>query len=331
MKYALALLALLPSAAAAQQEDPYKTLSPGDRVMITFRSGGTLSGVLIILPPGGRPLVKPGGPAPFTVLYFRSESAECRTQDGVLQEWKQKHPEARIEEVAQNSRPDLWQAHNVSSTPTLVLKDPATGGTVRMAGVQTVDRLQDTLDQVRGGEGSRVDYTKETHITIDMGLEYPGLNGTMTLPKRDIKEIRQLQKLDPATEARLREAKAQVRKDLEAQNEARRQAQAERDAKAREALEASEREDQEKTAAQNELKAAVDKAERIQKGQEFLKRFPPPEWGPEKLKAIANKSLTRLPVTEDERLFSQVYEQWLEARKFQEEQQKKKEEKPPEK
>ena len=332
MKYAFAFLALLPAAAYAQQEDPYKNLSPGDRVMVTFRSGGTLSGVLVILPPGGRPLSKPGGPAPFSVLYFRADTAECRTQDALLQEWKQKHPEGRVEEVAQSTRADLWQAHSVTSTPTLVFKDPATGGLVRAAGVQAVERLQDLLEQIRGGEGSKVDYTKETHITLDMGIEYPGLNGTMTLPKRDLKEIRQLQKLDKLTEDRLREEKARIRKDLEAQNDARRKSEQERDEKARTAIEATESEDKEKAALQNELKAAVEKAERIQKGQEFLKKFPPPQWGPEKLKDIANKNLTRLPVTPDERVFAENYDLWSDARKYMEEQQKKKkEEKPPEK
>jgi hypothetical protein len=300
--------------------------------MVTFRSGGTLSGVLIILPPGGRPLVKPGGPAPFTMYYFRSESAECKTQDTLLPEWKQKHPEGRIEEIGQNLRPDLWQAHSVTSTPTVVLKDPSTGGQIRATGVQSVDRLQDLLDQIRGGEGSKIDYTKETHLTIDMSLEYPGLNGTMTLAKRDIKEIRALQKLDAATEQRLREEKAKIRKDLESQNDARRKSEAERDAKAREALEASEKEEKDKATASNDLKAAVEKAERIQKGLELLKRFPPPTWGQDKLKEIANKSLVKLPVSEEEMTFTQVYDQWLEARKFQEEQQqKKKEEKAPEK
>src|SRR5262245_31963360 len=104
MKYALALLTLLPSAAFAQQDDPYKNLVPGDRVMVTFRSGGTLSGVLIVLPPGGLPRVKPGGAAPFNLLYFRSDSADCKTQDGVMDDWKRKHPEGRVEEIAQNSR-----------------------------------------------------------------------------------------------------------------------------------------------------------------------------------------------------------------------------------
>ena len=332
MKYFVALLAAVASTGAAPQDDPYKGLAPGDRVMVTFRSGGTLSGVLILLPPGGRPLVKPGAPSPFTLIYFRSDSAECKNQDTILPEWKQKHPEGRIEEIPQNLRPDLWQAHSVTSTPTVVLKDPQTGGVIRGTGVQTVDRLQDLLDQIRGGEGSKVDYTKETHLTIDMSLEYPGLNGTMTLAKRDIKEIRQLQKLDPATEQRLRDEKAKIRKDLEAQNEFRRKSEAERDAKAREAIEASEKEEKEKATANNELKAAVDKAERVQKGLELLKRFPPPAWGQDKLKEIANKSLIRLPVTEDELMFTQVYDQWLEAKKFQEEQlQKKKEEKAPEK
>ncbi len=329
MNYVLAFLASLPATAAARQDDPYKGLQPGDRVMVTFRSGGTLSGVLILLPPPGGAVTRPGGPAPFTVLYFRSDSPECRSQDEVLHEWKVKHPEARVEEIPQGSRPDLWQAHSVTATPSLVFKDPTTGGQIRATGLQGADRLQEFLLQVRGGEGSRVDYTKETHITLDVSLEYPGLNGTMTLPKRDIREIRKLQKLDKETEERLMEEKAKVRQQLAAQDEARRKFERERDEKSREAIEASEREEKARAALSNELQAAVQKADRIQKGREFLKQFPPPEWGAEKLKQIANKNLTRLPVTAEERRFTEIYDLWLEARKYEEEQQKKEGEKPP--
>ena len=49
MKYAIALLPFLSSAAAAQ-EDVYRTLAVGNRVQITFPSGNTLIGKLIVKP-----------------------------------------------------------------------------------------------------------------------------------------------------------------------------------------------------------------------------------------------------------------------------------------
>ena len=43
-----------------------------------------------------------------------------------------------------------------------------------------------------------VDYASASEITIDVSLEYPGLNGTMTIPKKEIREIRKLGSLDAA-------------------------------------------------------------------------------------------------------------------------------------
>jgi len=39
-----------------------------------------------------------------------------------------------------------------------------------------------------------IDYSSVSEITIDVSLEYPGLNGTMTIPKKEIKERRVSQK-----------------------------------------------------------------------------------------------------------------------------------------
>src|SRR2546422_8440875 len=48
-----------------------------------------------------------------------------------------------------------------------------------------------------------IDYSEASEVTIDLSLEYPGLNGTMTVAKKEIKEIRKLQNLDPQTMKRI--------------------------------------------------------------------------------------------------------------------------------
>src|SRR5262245_29925838 len=49
------------------------------------------------------------------------------------------------------------------------------------------------------------DYSAVNELTIDVSYEYPGLNGTMTVPKKEIKEVRKIQNMDAATMKRVRE------------------------------------------------------------------------------------------------------------------------------
>lgn len=81
MKYtrlylSLAAALLLGPAAAGAQEDVYKTLSPGDRVTVTFRNGNTLTGTLMVIPSDGKDRKEgrgDGGGGPVMILYFHQK------------------------------------------------------------------------------------------------------------------------------------------------------------------------------------------------------------------------------------------------------------------
>ena len=213
MKNTLLILPFLAASAWGQAEDVYKTLSVGERVQITFRSGGTITGQLDVNPVGRKPAPKvPGAP-------------------------------------------------------------------------------KETLD-----------YTKETALTINLSWEYPGLDGTMTVLKKEIKEIRKLQILDKDTMDTLKRQKEQIRKDLESQNQ-----ENEADAKKREQEALAEAKKlAEKAKAEQEATTLVTEEARQKKEAEealkILKKFPPEAgWGPERLEEIQVKSTRKNSViTPDE-------------------------------
>src|SRR5687767_2004812 len=66
-----------------------------------------------------------------------------------------------------------------------------------------------------------VDYSTATEITIDVSLEYPGLNGTMTIPKKEIKEVRKLGNLDAASMKKIQEEMARIQKQAAEDEKAR--------------------------------------------------------------------------------------------------------------
>jgi hypothetical protein len=207
MKYSLLLLPFLASIASAQ-DDIWKTLSKGDRVQITFRSGNTLLGNLAS---------KPGDP-----------------------------------------------------------------------------RVAPPL----------VDYSNATEITLDLSLEYPGLNGTMTIPRREVKEIRKLQNLDAATMKRIQEEMARIKAQTAADDAERRAREAERDKikdKEREKARKDEL-DQEK----NKDKGAklLKEFEDLQKGKELLKKFPPDKYGPKTLQDAVDMGIRRQPIPLDVKEFA---------------------------
>jgi len=144
------------------------------------------------------------------------------------------------------------------------------------------------------------DYSTASEITIDLSLEYPGLNGTMTIPKKEIKEIRKLQNLDPATMKRIQEEMKRIQALAAADEASRKSSESERDkAKEKERKKAEEEakdEKKEKATGEEVLKELDD----LRKGKELLKRFPPDKWGPQTASQVAEKSLRKQPVTADE-------------------------------
>src|ERR1043166_7083696 len=243
MKTISTLLATLAASlpALAQDDDVYKTLALGDRVQVTFRSGCSISGQLVINPIG-------------------------RT-----------------------------------------VRPPKAGETTE----------------------EKMDYAKENSLTVDLSWEYPGLNGTMTITKKEIREVKKLQHLDAETRKRLSEQKAEIQKDLARQNAAIK-ASSDKGAKeadaARAKMEADAKKEQDKV-----LEEAKEAAK--QKKLEILKQYPPDGgWGPDKLKEISGKAQRKQPLTEQEMNFMQNFGAWAEAKSIQDEMLKgaEKKEAPPE-
>lgn len=161
-----------------------------------------------------------------------------------------------------------------------------------------------------------VDYTKVSELTIDMSWEYTGLNGTMSIRKDQIKEIRKLQALDRATLERLQKEKAAMVKALEQAN---RDREAAEDARDKVALEAAK-----KAMKAEAIKGGLGEAEEIKQldklklGFELLKKFPPPEWGPHRIAEIAAKAQRKQQPTPEESDFAKNIDAWVMANSYRE-------------
>jgi len=171
---------------------------------------------------------------------------------------------------------------------------------------------------------SAEDYAQATEITLDVSLEYPGLNGTLTIPKKEIKEIRKLQNLDPATEKRIKEEISRIQKQSAADEAARQASEADREKNSKKAREDAEKIDKTSADAKNKGQAAVKDLEELQKGLDLLKRFPPDKFGPQTAKDVADKAFLKIPVTPDEREFldPEVQRLWNKALDYQKSQDK---------
>jgi hypothetical protein len=178
-----------------------------------------------------------------------------------------------------------------------------------------------------------VDFSKLPVLTLDLSWEYPGLNGTLTIEKKDVRSIEKLQNLDPATLRRLAEEKKKIQEDLARQNEELRKEAERREKEARELVERLRKEEDEKLKAAGQEKELAEKLDRVKKYKEVLARFPPSAgWGPERLQEISRKAQLKLPVTLEERAFAENFQLWNEAVSAQKEaskEEKKPEEKKP--
>ena len=175
----------------------------------------------------------------------------------------------------------------------------------------------------------KLDLSTVTEITLDVSLEYPGLNGTLSIPKMEIKEIRKLQNIDPETEKRIRAEIARIQQQSSEDDKIRKQLEDERDAKAKKDRETADKLDKAASEAKNKGATTVKEMEDIEKGLQLLKRFPPDKFGPQTAKEVADKSLLKIPVTPDEREFLDPETQrlWNKALAYQKEQDRDKEKK----
>jgi hypothetical protein len=172
-----------------------------------------------------------------------------------------------------------------------------------------------------------LDVSQLSEITLDVSLEYPGLNGTLSIPRKEIKEIRKLQNLDKATMDRINAEIARIRQQAAADEASRRTAETEKDAALKKARADAEKLDKNSADVKNKGAAAVKDLEDLQKGLDLLKKFPPGQFGPDTAKAVADKALRKQPVTaaESEFLDPETNRLWMKAFDYQQAQDKEKE------
>jgi hypothetical protein len=146
------------------------------------------------------------------------------------------------------------------------------------------------------------DYSTVTELTVDVSLEYPGLNGTMTIPKKEIKEVRKIQSMDAATMKRVREELQKIQQQAASEEAARKSAEAERDKLAIEARKKAEKEAEANQADKDKGAAALKDYNDLMEGKKLLERFPPEKWK-NALKEIGDKNIRKQPLTLEEREF----------------------------
>lgn len=142
-----------------------------------------------------------------------------------------------------------------------------------------------------------VDYVKEKALTIDVSLEYPGLSGTMTVRKDQIKSLRRLDPLSEEDRKRLEEEKRRLEKELAKRNPAPAPAPAPPAA-------------QEPPKPDPAAAEAKKREEQLKAGEALYKKFPPPDWDQTRENAIKLKLLRRQVPSLDEQEFHKSFELW---------------------
>jgi len=123
---------------------------------------------------------------------------------------------------------------------------------------------------------SSLDYSKQASLILDVTWEYPGLNGTMTVPKKEIKSVRKLRVMDEKTRKNLLEMKQRIAAENAKSAEP----------KVEPPPPAAEPKPEPPATSEEERKKAEEKAkleaELRKKAAEFYAKFPSPFWGPER-------------------------------------------------
>jgi len=137
-------------------------------------------------------------------------------------------------------------------------------------------------------------------LVLDVTWEYPGVNGTMTVAKKEIKSIRKLRVLDEKTKQKLAEMKKRI-----AEENARAAEQKPAPKPAVETPEAPKPEPEDK---------AKKEAEELKKAKEFYAKVPAPDWSEERRNAIRVKKYRGVVPTPTEREFEAGFELWEKGR-----------------
>jgi hypothetical protein len=149
-----------------------------------------------------------------------------------------------------------------------------------------------------------IDYSAVDELTLDVSLEYPGLNGTMTILKKDIKEVRKIQSMDPATMKRVREELQRIQQQSVADEAARKTAESERDKAATVAREKLAKDEEAGKTDKEKGAVLLKDFQDLQKGKELLQRFPPDKFGPQTIKEMADMAVRKQPVPLEYREFA---------------------------
>ncbi|HXU10337.1 MAG TPA: hypothetical protein VN898_00080 [Candidatus Binatia bacterium] len=123
-------------------------------------------------------------------------------------------------------------------------------------------------------------------LTLDVSWEYPGLTGTITVPKRDVAGLRKIRAMEESGRPAEAPAPAAAPKP------------------------AARPPEPPKPAPLPEVKAAEDPG----KAREFYARFPAPDWSPERRNMIRVKKFRGQIPTPAEREFDQNFELWEKGR-----------------
>lgn len=149
-----------------------------------------------------------------------------------------------------------------------------------------------------------VDYSTATEVTLDLSLEYPGLNGTMTIPRREIKEIRKLQNLDAATMKRIQEEMARIKAQTAADDAERRAREQERDKVKDKEREKARKDELEAEKNKDKGAKALKEYEDLMKGKDLLKKFPPDKYNAKTVADALDMGLRRQPIPPDVKEFA---------------------------
>lgn len=171
-------------------------------------------------------------------------------------------------------------------------------------------------------EPEPIDYTAVEEITVDLTWEYPGVNGDMTIRKNEVRTIEKLRKLDPAAREALEKAKASALAANQRSEEERLADQARRE-KTAEELREKYAKAAEESAALDTLNQQEKAVAEMKEALEIYKRFPPPEWGPHKVKDFQIKNINRVPLTLQEQEFLENIEKWAMADQYMKKKQEK--------
>jgi hypothetical protein len=156
------------------------------------------------------------------------------------------------------------------------------------------------------------DYATVTELTLDVSLEYPGLNGTMTIPKKEIKEVRKIATMDATTMKRVREELQRIQQQSASDEASRKSAESERDKAAKADREKYDKELEANKSDKDKGAALLKEFNEQQDGKKLLERFPPDKWK-NALKEIGDKSIRKQPLTIEEREFLEVQGAWAKA------------------